>query len=53
MGELNNKGNFYFFDGKDYKKLCEVTSVTINVTDEDSAKLWAQVEGLEIVGNKK
>lgn len=54
--DSNTNGSFYYFDGKEYKKLCELKSVTFGadftpISDENTAKLWAQVEGLEIVGD--
>ena len=36
-------------DGATFKRLSEITEVTIHLTEESSAKLWAMIEGLEIV----
>jgi len=57
----NPKANLYYStDGKTWNPVGGVIdtgtiSVTCNLSEEDSARLWALVEGLEIVprGDKK
>jgi len=50
MGEMNSNSYFYYQDASgEYKKLSEITSISIELSDEDAAKLWALTEGLEIV----
>lgn len=51
----NPKANFFYStDGKTWNPIGGIfdsgaISVTCNLTEEDSARLWASVEGLEIV----
>ena len=40
---------YYKAENGEYKKLSDIKSVTINLSEEDSAKLWAAFEGLEII----
>lgn len=52
MNPNNNEySNLYYStdDGKTFKQLSEITEVTISLTEESAAKLWAMIEGLEIV----
>ena len=43
-------GDFYYkAENGEYKKLSDIESITINLSEEDSAKLWAAFEGLEII----
>ncbi len=50
MGELNSNGDFYYQDNAgEYKKLSEITSISVELSEEDAARLWALIEGLEIV----
>lgn len=46
----DNKNNLYYAVNGDMQSLRELTSINISVSEEDEAKLWALIEGLEIVG---
>ena len=47
----NDIGDLFYStdDGKTFKQLSEITEITIHLTEESAAKLWAMTEGLEIV----
>lgn len=51
----NELNNLYYLtnDGTWHKidELSSTMSITCNITEEDAAKLWAIIEGLEIVPN--
>ena len=51
----NDIGNLFYStdDGKTIKQFSEISEVTIHLTEESAAKLWAMVEGLEIVPRDK
>ena len=46
-----NPNNIFYTKGEDgeYKPLVDLTSISIELSEEDSARLWALCEGLEIV----
>ena len=49
-GSDDYKNNFYYsVNGGELKSLGELDSIKIEITEEDSARLWAMFEGLEIV----
>lgn len=57
MGTNSNFLNDMFYssdDGKTWKPITSITnetmSVSCNISEEDAARLWAMIEGLEIVG---
>ena len=51
MGDFPN-GDFYYQDESgEYKKLSDITSITVELSEEDAARLWVLIEGLEIVPN--
>ena len=55
MGTNSNflNGVFYSGDGKTWKPIKSITdatmSISCDISEEDAARLWAMVEGLEIV----
>lgn len=50
MGDGLDFGDFYYQDESgEYKKLSELSSISVSLSEEDSARLWAALEGLEIV----
>jgi len=52
MGDLHSNSDFYYQDESgEYKKLSEITSISVELSEEDAARLWVLVEGLEIVPN--
>ena len=52
MNDLHFNSDFYYRDESgEYKKLSEITSISIELSEEDAARLWVLIEGLEIVPN--
>lgn len=52
MGDLHSNSDFYYQDESgEYKKLSEITSISVELSEEDAARLWGLIEGLEIVQN--
>lgn len=49
-GHEDDKNNLYYAVNGDMQSLRELTSINIKILEEDEAKLWALIEGLEIVG---
>ena len=52
MGDFSedfNNNLYYSVNGGEIKPLGKIDSITFEVSEEDSAKLWAMFEGLEIV----
>ena len=49
----NTDGQFYYSpdNGKTWKPIGSITEIKIELSEEDSAKLYGQLEGLEIVPN--
>ena len=49
--EENNNNWFYSTDdGKTFKSISEISSISVNLTEESAAKLWAIFQGgIEIV----
>ena len=46
----DNKNNLYYAVNGNMQSLRGLTSINIKVSEEDEAKLWAAIEGLDIVG---
>ena len=53
--DINDNGELFYStdNGETFKQLSEIAELTIHLTEESSAKLWALVEGLEIVPRGK
>lgn len=51
MGDSKDFNNnlYYSVNGGEIKSLGDLNSIKIELSDEDSARLWAMFEGLEIV----
>jgi hypothetical protein len=52
--EHNNTGGQLYYstdNGKTWKPIGSITEIKIKLSEEDSAKLYGQLEGLEIVPN--
>lgn len=51
LNDNNDTGNLFYStdNGKTFKQFSEISEITIHLTEESAAKLWAMVEGLEIV----
>ena len=49
--DINDNGELFYStdNGETFKQLSEITELTIHLTEESAAKLWAMIEGLEIV----
>lgn len=52
--EENNNNLFYSTDdGKTFKSISEISSISVTLTEESAAKLWAICQGgIEIVRNE-
>ena len=52
----NENGLFWSTDGVNFHQLSStvaaITSIYCEISEEDAAKLWAMIEGLEIVPRK-
>ena len=51
----NTDGQFYYSsdNGKTWKPIGSITEIKIELSEEDSARLYSQLEGLEIVPNSE
>jgi hypothetical protein len=47
--DYNKLNNLYYSVNGEIRSLKDLTSISIEVSEEDQAKLWALFEGLEIV----